>query len=79
MAFIRAHISPGFPLGGGFTAEQFAPAWCYETAGGEERLLRRVLLLFGGGCSGESCSGGILISAEKGISRRANCLVSSGI
>jgi hypothetical protein len=26
----------------GFPAEQFAPAWWYETAGGEERLLRRV-------------------------------------
>jgi hypothetical protein len=34
-----------------------------------------VLLLFGGGCSGESCSSSILIAAEKGISRRANCLV----
>jgi hypothetical protein len=34
-----------------------------------------VLLLFGGGCSGESCSEGIQIFAEKGISQRANCLV----
>jgi hypothetical protein len=32
-----------------------------------------VLLLFGGGCFGLSCSGGIRISAEKGISQRANC------
>jgi hypothetical protein len=34
-----------------------------------------VLLLFGGGCYRESCSGGIRISAEKGISCRANSLV----
>jgi hypothetical protein len=33
-------LCTGFPLGGGFAAEQFAPAWWYETAGGEERLLR---------------------------------------
>jgi hypothetical protein len=42
MASVRVHYSPGFPLGGGFRAEQFAPAWWYETAGAEERLLRRV-------------------------------------
>jgi hypothetical protein len=42
MASIRVHFSPGFPLGGGFPEELFAPAWWYETAGGEERLLRRV-------------------------------------
>jgi hypothetical protein len=42
MASVRVHFSPRFPLGGGFPAEQFAPAWCYETAGGEERLLRQV-------------------------------------
>jgi hypothetical protein len=35
------HFSPGFPLGGGFPAEQFAPGWWYETAGVEERLLQR--------------------------------------
>jgi hypothetical protein len=29
----------------------------------------------GGGCSAESCSGGIWNSAEKGISRGANCQV----
>jgi hypothetical protein len=40
MASVRVHFSPGFPLGGGFPAEQFAPAWWYETAGGELRLLR---------------------------------------
>jgi hypothetical protein len=40
MAFVRVHFSPGFPLGGGFPAEQFAPVWWYETARGEERLLR---------------------------------------
>jgi hypothetical protein len=34
-----------------------------------------VLSLFGGGCSGEHCSGGIQISAERRISWRANCLV----
>jgi hypothetical protein len=34
-----------------------------------------ILLLFGGGCSGENCSGDIRISVERGISRRANCLV----
>jgi hypothetical protein len=38
----QVHFSPRFPLGGGFPAEQFAPEWWYETAGGEERLLRRV-------------------------------------
>jgi hypothetical protein len=42
MASARVHFSPGFPLGGGFPAEQFALAWWYETAGGEEMLLRRV-------------------------------------
>jgi hypothetical protein len=42
MASVRVHFSSGFPLVGGFPAEQFAPAWWYETAGGEERLLRRV-------------------------------------
>jgi hypothetical protein len=42
MAYVRVHFSPGFPLGGGFPAEQFAPAWWFETAGGEERLLWRV-------------------------------------
>jgi hypothetical protein len=42
MASVRVHFSPGFPLGGGFPAEQFAPAWWNETAGGEKRLLRRV-------------------------------------
>jgi hypothetical protein len=42
MASVRVNFSPGFPLGGGFPTEQFAPAWWYETAGGEERLLRRV-------------------------------------
>jgi hypothetical protein len=36
MASVRVHFSPGFP------EEQFAPAWFYETTGGEERLLRRV-------------------------------------
>jgi hypothetical protein len=40
MASVRVHFSPGFPLRGGFPAEQFAPAWWYETAGGELRLLR---------------------------------------
>jgi hypothetical protein len=34
-----------------------------------------ILLLFRGECSGESCSGGIQSSAERGISRRANGLV----
>jgi hypothetical protein len=34
-----------------------------------------ILMLVGGGCSWESCSGGIRNSAEKGISRRANCQV----
>jgi hypothetical protein len=32
-------------------------------------------MLVGGGCFGESCSGGIWNSAEKGISGRANCQV----
>jgi hypothetical protein len=32
-------------------------------------------MLFGGGCSVESCSGGFRNSAEKGISRGANCQV----
>jgi hypothetical protein len=32
-------------------------------------------MLVGGGCSAESCSGGIRNSAEKGISRGANCQV----
>jgi hypothetical protein len=32
-------------------------------------------MLIGGGCSAESCSGGIRNSAEKGISRGANCQV----
>jgi hypothetical protein len=41
MAFVRVHYSPGFPLGEGFPAEQFAPAWWQETAGGEEKLPRR--------------------------------------
>jgi hypothetical protein len=27
MASVRVHFGPGFPLGGGFPAEQFAPAW----------------------------------------------------
>jgi hypothetical protein len=34
-----------------------------------------ILLLSGEGRSGGSCYGGIRISAEKGISQRANCLV----
>jgi hypothetical protein len=42
MASVRVHFSHGFPLGGGFPAEPFAPAWWYETAGGEERLLRQI-------------------------------------
>jgi hypothetical protein len=42
MASVWVHFSTGFPLEGGFPEEQFAPAWWYETAGGEERLLRRV-------------------------------------
>jgi hypothetical protein len=42
MASVRVHFSPGFPLGGGFPAEQFDSAWWYKAAGGEERLLRRV-------------------------------------
>jgi hypothetical protein len=42
MASVRVNFSPGFPLGGGFPEEQFAPAWWSETAGGEESLLRRV-------------------------------------
>jgi hypothetical protein len=42
MVSVRFHFSPGFPLGGGFPAELIAPAWWYKTAGGEERLLRRV-------------------------------------
>jgi hypothetical protein len=41
MASVRVHFSPEYPLGGGFPAEQFAPAWWKETAGREERLLRR--------------------------------------
>jgi hypothetical protein len=41
MASVQVRFSPGFPLGGGFPAEQFAPAWWYETGGGEERLLQR--------------------------------------
>jgi hypothetical protein len=32
-------------------------------------------MLFGGGCSAESCSGSIRNSVEKGISRGANCQV----
>jgi hypothetical protein len=32
-------------------------------------------MLVGGGCSTESCSGGLRNSAEKGISRGANCQV----
>jgi hypothetical protein len=32
-------------------------------------------MLLGGGCSADSCSGGIRNSAEKGISRGANCQV----
>jgi hypothetical protein len=32
-------------------------------------------MLVGGGCSAESCSGGIRNSAEKGIFRGANCQV----
>jgi hypothetical protein len=42
MASVWVHFSHGFPLGGGFPSEQIAPAWLYETAGGEERLLLRV-------------------------------------
>jgi hypothetical protein len=42
MACVRVHLSPGFPLGGGFPEEQFALEWWYETAGGEVRLLRRL-------------------------------------
>jgi hypothetical protein len=45
MASVQVHFSPGFPLGGKFPAEQFATAWWYKTAGGEERLLWRRLLL----------------------------------
>jgi hypothetical protein len=74
MLSVWVRFSPGFPLRGGFPAEQFAPAWWYETAGGEERLLQQSSTAFWR-CSGESCSGGIRISAEKGISRIANCLV----
>jgi hypothetical protein len=85
MVSVLVRFSTGFPRVGGFPADQFAPSWWKETAGGEERLLRwteqqfgpfrGVLLLFGGGCSGESCSSSIRISAEKRISQRANCLV----
>jgi hypothetical protein len=35
MASVRVQFSPGFPLGGGFPAEQFAPPWWYKTTGGE--------------------------------------------
>jgi hypothetical protein len=41
MTSVRVHFSPGFPLGGGFPAKQFAPAWWQETAGGEERWFLR--------------------------------------
>jgi hypothetical protein len=84
MASVRVHFSPGFHLGGGFPAEQYAPAWWYETTGGEAALAGSatkwgssggILMLVGGGCSAESCSGGIRNSAEKGISRGANCHV----
>jgi hypothetical protein len=44
MASIWLRFSPAFPLGGGFPAEQFAPARWQETAGGEEKLLRRTVL-----------------------------------
>jgi hypothetical protein len=35
----------------------------------------KILMLVGGGCSAESCSGSIWNSAEKGISQGANCRV----
>jgi hypothetical protein len=41
MASVWVQFTPRFPLGGGFPSEQFAPAWWYETAGGEEKLLLR--------------------------------------
>jgi hypothetical protein len=33
MASVRVRFRPGFSLGGGFPAEQFAPAWGKKTAG----------------------------------------------
>jgi hypothetical protein len=42
MASVQVDFSPRFPIGGGFSPEQFAPAWWYKTAGGEDRLLWRV-------------------------------------
>jgi hypothetical protein len=44
MASVRVRFCPGLTNGGGLPTEQFAPAGWYETAGGEERLLRRVAL-----------------------------------
>jgi hypothetical protein len=41
MASVRVRFCTGFPLQVGFPADQFAPAWWKETAGGEKRLLRR--------------------------------------
>jgi hypothetical protein len=42
MGSVQVYFSPGFPLEGGFNAEQFARAWWYETAGEKERLLQQV-------------------------------------
>jgi hypothetical protein len=67
-------FSPGFPLGG-FSAEQFAPAWWKETAGGEERLLGRTSTALRRRVFWRELLRRYSDFAEKGISQRANCLV----
>jgi hypothetical protein len=84
---VRVHFSPGFPLGGGFSRR----AICFAVVVREDCRRREevalagnstkwgsscgILMLVGGGCSAENCSGSIRNSAEKGISRGANCQV----
>jgi hypothetical protein len=53
----------GFPLGGGFCVEQFAPARWYETAG-EERLLLRTVQL------NEALPAEFYCSLEEGVPER---------
>jgi hypothetical protein len=89
MASILVRFMPGFPLGGGFPAEQFVveidrrssspenyfcERWIRQTARQNEAPLAEFYSLEEG-CSGESLSGGVRFSAERGISRRATCLV----
>jgi hypothetical protein len=90
MAYAWVRFRPRFPLGGGFPAcssvveidsrssspeRLFCKRWLCRTAQQNEAPSAEFSCPLEEGCSRESCSGGDRISAERGISLRATCLV----